>query len=87
MSSSGFWQAAALLSDGRVLVSGGGIPFTEVDTAQLYDPKSGTFSLTGSMLAGRSQATATLLDDGRVLIAGGAGPASTVLASAELYQP
>jgi hypothetical protein len=87
MSSTGYWQAGALLSDGRVLVAGGGIPFTEVDTAQLYDPSSGTFSLTGSMHTGRSQTTATLLDDGRVLVAGGVGPASTVLASAELYEP
>ena len=87
MSSSGYWQAGALLSDGRLLVAGGMTVFAKLDTAQLYDPKSGTFSLTGSLITGRDQATATLLDDGRVLLAGGVGPGGTVLASAELYQP
>jgi len=69
----GYKPAAAVLSGGQVLIVGGGIPFTVITTAQLYDLKTGTFSLTGSMLTGRSGATATLLLDGRVLIAGGLG--------------
>ncbi|MGD0862063.1 MAG: kelch repeat-containing protein [Candidatus Limnocylindrales bacterium] len=84
---SGYKPAAALLSDGRVLIVGGGIPFTFLTTAQLYDPKTGTFGLTGSMSIGRSAATATLLQNGRVLIAGGVGVGNAALASAELYQP
>ena len=55
-------------------------------SAELYDPKSGTFSLTGSMAAVRGSHTATLIADGRVLIAGGSD-GSAALASAELYQP
>jgi hypothetical protein len=74
-------HTATLLSDGRVLIAAGG------DTsADLYDPKTGKFSRTGSMSGPRTRATATLLSDGRVLIAGGYG-ASGVLASAELYDP
>lgn len=61
-------HTATLLKDGRVLILGGGDA-----TAELFDPASGTFSFTGSPVAGRRGATATLLSDGRVLIAGGLG--------------
>jgi hypothetical protein len=78
-------HTATLLSDGRVLIAGGRVKFdapAQLASAELYDPKTGTFSPTGSMVAGRSGSTATLLSDSRVLIAGGGG-----LSSAELYDP
>ena len=52
-------------------------------SAELYDPKTGTFTATGSMTTGRNGQTATLLAEGRVLIIGGIPG----LASAELYDP
>ena len=83
---------ATLLVNGRVLMAGGmafypGSAFGAVLAwAELYDPKNGTFSPTGSMASARGGATATLLTDGRVLVAGGlASP--NYLASAELYDP
>jgi hypothetical protein len=76
------YHTATLLSDGRVLVAGGGDA-----TAELYDPATATFSSTGSMAVARSSHTATLLSDGRVLVAGGADNNAGALASAELYQP
>jgi hypothetical protein len=51
----------------------------------LYDPKTGTFSPTGSMGTPRTDFTATLLPDGRVLVAG--GQAWLYYDSAELYDP
>jgi hypothetical protein len=82
-------HGAVLLSSGRVLVVGGLAVHSGADlyatTAELYDPAGGAFSAAGST-TGRVSATVTLLADGRALIAGG-GNASSVLASAELYQP
>jgi hypothetical protein len=90
-------QTATLLADGRVLVAGGyggpGGGFEDVlDSADLYDPSTNTFSATGPLISARGLHTATLLADGRVLIAGG-GPASwtssvgAYLSSVELYDP
>ena len=76
---------ATLLSDGRVLIAGGKSD-RGLASAELYDPRTGTFSPTGSMTVARAGHTATLLSDGRVLIAGGWSGAS-YLASAELYDP
>jgi hypothetical protein len=74
---------ATRLSDGRVLVTGGGLA-----SAEVYDPDSGTWSATASMIEGREGHTATLLSAGTVLVVGGyAIDASGTLTSAELYDP
>jgi hypothetical protein len=83
-----FGETVTLLQDGRVLIAGG----DNAGTAELYDPRTGLFSPTGSMTAVRDGGhTATLLSDGRVLIAGGSQPDGSsgfkALASAELYDP
>jgi len=58
-------------------------------SAELYDPKTGTFSETGNLLTARYKHTAGLLPDGRVLIAGGSDERdwSGNLNSAEVYDP
>jgi hypothetical protein len=56
-------------------------------SAEIYDPKSGTFSLTGSTAAAPAAHTATVLADGRVLVAGGNEVIDRSLASADLYDP
>jgi hypothetical protein len=83
-------HTATLLRDGRVLVVGGidaSDGFDNLATAELYNPASGTFTRTGSLMQGRAHHTATLLDDGRVLIAGGYGGGTLSLKSAEIYDP
>jgi Galactose oxidase, central domain/Kelch motif len=89
-------HAATLLTDGRVLITGGVTnpnPALSLASAEIYDPTAGTFSRTGPMTVARVYQTSTLLADGRVLIAGGCargrGYADNpqFLASAELYDP
>jgi len=82
-------HTATLLSNGRVLVTGGTQDGTDLASAELYDPTTGTFTRTGSMTTGRFYHTATLLPDGRVLVAGGEEDYTHqhYLASAEIYDP
>src|SRR5664280_1240877 len=83
-------HTATLLSDGRVLMVGGGNDTTMLASAELYDPATGKFSPTGSVALPRIGHTATLLRDGRVLVAGGQDNDTaplTYLASAEIYDP
>jgi Galactose oxidase, central domain len=110
--------AAALLSDGRVLVAGGyyrddpgssgdlsnGIVQADVipdvtgralATVEVFDPATGRWTQTGSLHYARFDAQAVTLGDGRVLIVGSAdgpnggvsGVASAAYTSAELYDP
>ena len=91
MTTTGWWPTATLLADGTVLVAGGYdlVLHSGVgqDSAEFYDPSSGTWSATASMTTVRSGHTATLLPDGTVLVAGGDDRDSDELASAELYDP
>lgn len=88
-------QTANLLTTGpnagKVLVAGGfilvGGSFSVTNTAELYDPATGTFTATGSMVTARTLHTATTLADGRVLAAAGLGIAGTGIRNAEIYNP
>lgn len=85
-------HTATVLRSGQVLVAGGLGDREASDataTAELYDPRTGTWTSTGSMTAPRMHHTATLLPDGRVLVAGGAAEArfSSPVATAEVYDP
>ena len=80
------FHTATLLSDGRVLVTGG----NNTASAELYDPGTGNWTATGSLNTARYFHRATLLPDGKVLVAGGFffnGSRGHTLASAELYDP
>ena len=70
-----------MLPNGKVLVAGGVL--SSLDYAELYDPASGTWSVTGSLTDERLYHTATLLPNGKVLVAGGMG--GQYFASCELY--
>ncbi|HEY3139412.1 MAG TPA: kelch repeat-containing protein [Blastocatellia bacterium] len=73
--------AVTLLQNGKLLVTGGDASGTSA--AELYDPETGDWSITGSPKEIHN--TATLLSDGRVLVAGGADSSFTSVRSAELY--
>jgi N-acetylneuraminic acid mutarotase len=86
-------HTATLLPGGRVLVTGGHVysgdpggrrPLT---SSELYDPATGRWTATGSLVTARGGHVATLLPSGKVVVAGGASLAASTLASAELYDP
>ena len=85
------YHTATLLKDGRVLIAGGewtnGIEWESLPFAEIYDPATGAFSVTGSLNEARFAHTATLLPDGRVLITGGFSNSANNIASAEIYDP
>ncbi len=87
-----YGDTAILLSNGKVLVAGciDGISSSNqiTNTAELYDPSSGAWSITGSMSVARVYHTATLLSNGKVLVAGGIdGSNGSLTNTAELYDP
>jgi N-acetylneuraminic acid mutarotase len=82
--------AAAMLADGRVLVTGGYDRRNETDlaSAELYDPATNVWSPVASMSTPRYNHVATMLADGRILVSGGVNVANQGgIPSAEIYDP
>jgi pimeloyl-ACP methyl ester carboxylesterase len=94
-------HTATLLQNGDALITGGVThdsgSFSWLDTAELYDPRTRTFSCVDGTVATfpfcksamsnqRRSHTATLLPNGQVLVAGGENGVS-YLGTAELYTP
>jgi WD40 repeat protein len=83
-----YFHRATLLKNGMVLVNGGAnlgaAPLGGVlNSAELYDPVAGNWTVTAYMSNARAVHTATLLSNGTVLVAGGFLTNST----AEIYDP
>lgn len=82
--------AATVLTDGRVLVTGGeGPPPTRnsggppVNTAMIFDPATGIWTKTAPMFQARYGHATVLLADGRVMAIGGVGE----VAETEIFDP
>jgi N-acetylneuraminic acid mutarotase len=84
MSTGRISHTATLLSNGKVLVTGGG---SALATTELYDSTAAGWAVTGSLNTARKYQTATLLNNGKVLVTGGLDASSNYLATAELYDP
>src|SRR5207253_189440 len=85
-----YFHTATLLPNGKVLVAGGDGDGPSQESAELYDPASGTWTASGSLGAARDAPAATLLPNGKVVVAGvfnGIFDTGFNLASAELYDP
>jgi large repetitive protein len=96
----GRWlHTATLLNDGRVLLVGGqptnctgaGCFPEALNTAELFDPATGSVASTGRLHVSRYAHSAALLPDGRVLIIGGETteplPDTDQVTTVEIYDP
>jgi hypothetical protein len=87
------YDMVTVLRSGKVLVAGGYAktgcqsPPCSWSSAELYDPATGTFSSTGSMLEARAGSITLTLRDGRVLVLGGTNRDGFGITTAELYMP
>ena len=88
--------SVTLLNTGKVLIAGGIVPrypgtSVILDTAELFDPSTGTSASSGNMNVARSGHSATLLQNGQVLAAGGESKDQKgnfiYVNSAEVYTP
>ena len=70
-----WWHTATLLGNGKVLIAGGNLRQEGLSVshaaAEIFDPVTGTFSVTGDLNIDRQEHTATLLPSGQVLISSG----------------
>lgn len=100
-----FGPTAFMLNDGKVLVTGGQQPrlvtnpdgstnlrMFSLNSAEIYDPTTDTWTLTGPMTYGRASHLIFGLPDGRVLVTGGEGALGEnwirqVLSTTEIYDP
>lgn len=85
---------AITLPDGRILITGTSrAPYGNPQGAlgsEVFDPETGTWTLTSPMTEPRTNHTLTPLPDGTVLAAGGNDPRETMhvpLASTEIFDP
>jgi hypothetical protein len=80
-----FCSGHSFLPDGRLLVTGGHSTGTSgIPSTVLFDPPSGTWSITGSMAQGRYYPTTTVLPNGEVLAVSGSDETRTVVTIPEI---
>ncbi len=77
---------AVSFPDGRVLVAGGNDGSEVLSSCEIYDPKTDTWTLTGSMNETRYRFPMITLPDGRIMVAGGlTDMGTTTTAGVEIY--
>jgi hypothetical protein len=87
-------HTATLLANGKVLITGGednaagpGGADIVLQSADLFDPSTNTFTSLPDLTVPRDDHRATLLNDGRVLLTGGEDSNGNGMSSAELFLP
>jgi hypothetical protein len=82
------YPGTARLPDGQILLVGGYDGTDDLNTAEIFDPKTNTFSASGlgTMAEGRYAPVAAALPGGRILVAGGYDGTSDST-SAEVFDP
>jgi len=84
--------SVTLLRDGRVLLAGGLHYFDQsfpetLDSAEIYNPTTNTWTVTALMQQPRVRHVATLMADGRVLVTGGEVGIGQLNITTEVYDP
>lgn len=80
------YHSVALLGSGKVLVTGGyGNGY--LNSVELYDPATNSFTPAATLSSPRHYHTVTPLPNGKVLIAGGSIDGTDYFATTELYDP
>ncbi|CAF3034797.1 unnamed protein product [Rotaria sp. Silwood2] len=85
MSNGRYSHTASVLTNWKVLVTGGWNNNSTTNSAELDDPITEAWIITSSMNSARFEHTASVLANGKVLVVGGQNGSS--LNSAELYDP
>lgn len=80
-------HTSTVLPNGLVLVTGGYSSLGVTNTAELFNPANGSWTVINPMNVPRMYHTATLLPNGKMLVAGGTPDNTIDLSSAELYDP
>lgn len=82
------FEQPAAMADGRILLAGGfGADAAPTTSAEIYDPSTDAFTVTGPLPRPRAGGIAERLADGRVLIAGGVDASGNGDPCAVLYSP
>jgi uncharacterized protein (TIGR03437 family) len=91
MNSARVLHTVTLLPNGKVLAAGGsaaGFNTILQRTAELFDPATNAWTLTGELTTPRMTHTTTLLANGKTLLTGGAtANGANIINNAELYDP
>ena len=78
---------ATVLANGTVLVAGGNDGVNNLNSAELYNPSRGNWTITGNMTQPRRGHIASILKNGTVLVAGGFDSSGNFFTTTELYNP
>jgi len=87
MTQNRYYHTASVLTNGYVLVTDGRSLLVSADATKLYNPVTGLWTSTMSMMYVREQHAASLLSDGRVLVTGGTDSSFSSFNTAELFNP
>jgi hypothetical protein len=94
MNAERLYPALITLKNNKILVIGGqpGLSCGAINTTDLYDPATATFSPSGNLQFSRASARAELLTDGKVLVSGGSADPCPAeyggsVTQRELYDP
>ena len=87
-----YFHLAVLLPNGKVLVTGGADLSVDgkvryLSSAELYDPTTGKWTITGSMHGTHANERATLQSNGEVLVFSGGWDPGIPIVGHELYDP